>query len=95
MTFLYLYVQNQQTNYNLRRSNVFLLFFLRILIFKVDRIHELIYRTRSINEYTWSRLSMQSVEQQKNYNYLDPVWTEASQDIPDRVFLIVKIPPVF
>ena len=46
-------------------------------------------------KYAWSRLSMQSVEQQKNYNYLDPVWTEASQDIPDRVFRIVKIPPVF
>ena len=46
-------------------------------------------------KYAWSRLSMQSAEQQKNYNYLDPVWTEASQDIPDRVFLIVEIPSVF
>ena len=25
-------------------------------------------------------------------NYLDSLWTEASQDIPDRFFLIVKIP---
>ena len=46
-------------------------------------------------KYAWSLLLKQSVEQQKNYNYLHPVWTEASQDIPDRVYLIVKIPPVF
>ena len=25
-------------------------------------------------------------------NFLDSLWTEASQDIPDRFFLIVKIP---
>ena len=37
-------------------------------------------------KYAWSRLSMQSVEQQKNYNYLDPVWTEASQQTSPTVF---------
>ena len=51
-------------------------FFQRILTFKVERIHELTYRVSM--KYAWSLLSMQSVEQQKNYNYLDPVWTEAN-----------------
>ena len=35
---------------------------------------------------------MKTTEKKKIYNYLDSLWTEASQDIPDRFFLIVKIP---
>ena len=85
MTFLYLYVQ---------RSNVFILFlFLRIIIFKVARIHELIYRTRSINEVCLKPSFNAKWKQQKKKminDYLDSLWTEASQDIPDRFFLIVK-----
>ena len=75
----------------------FFYFFLRILIFKVDRIHEVIYRTRSINEVCLkSSFNANCWTTEKlTYNYLDPVWTEASQDIPNGVFLIVKIPAVF
>ena len=75
------------------------IFFLRILIFKVDRIHELIYRTRSINEVCLKPSFNAKWKQQKQMinNYLDSLWTEASQDIPDSFFLIVKIyiPAVF
>ena len=35
---------------------------------------------------------MKTTEKIMINNYLDSLWTEASQDIPDRFFLIVKIP---
>ena len=48
-------------------SSIF--FFLRILIFKVARIHDIIYRTRSINKVcllAWSLLLMQNENNRKN-----------------------------
>ena len=48
-------------------------------------------------KYAWSLLSLQNENNRKKMinNYLDSLWTEASQDIPDRFFLIVQIPAVF
>ena len=42
-------------------------------------------------KYAWSLLSLQNENNRKKMinNYLDFLWTEAGQDIPDRFFLIV------
>ena len=51
-------------------------FFQRILIFKVARIHELIYRTRSINEVcsmpeAFFQCKIKTTEKKMINNYLD------------------------